>query len=155
MKKWGVYLVLIAAVIFFGRSDRSGEDVGNLLPVQLITAEWTEGKLRLRTDTGHTGIGDNVAQALEDMNEAASGAIFLDTADYLLVKKNTVPMLEELTGYLRPSCAVCQFTGNVELSDAVCYLEYHIPELTLAMYEAGERKLPLLTSEEGRMKLVQ
>lgn len=155
MKKVLLYLVLIAAVIFLGEKGNGSEEVGQLQPVQLIMAQWTGGELQLTTDTGHSGTGGNVKKALNDMNEAASGRLFLDTADYLLISKNSLFVLEELSGYLRPSCAVCQLDGNVEPAEAAEYLSYHIPELTLAMYEAGERTIPVLSSKEGRMKLEQ
>lgn len=155
MKKIGLYLVLIAAVSLFGENRGAGKDVGKLQPVQVIVAEWTEGKLRLTTDTGHTGVGASVEKALADMKEAASGEIFLDTADYLLIRKSALHVLNEFDEYLRPSCAVCTLTGTVEGEKAAEYLSYHIPAVTMAMYEAGEEELPQLISEEGRMKLVQ
>ena len=153
MKKVALYLALIAAVAFLGKEGSHGENVGDLLPVQLVLAQWTEGELQLVTDTGYTGAGDSVEEALADMNEAASGKIFMDTADYLLIRKNALIHLDELSDYLRPSCAVCLVTGSVDLSEAAEYLSYHIPMLSLAMYRAGERTLPNLTSAEGRMKL--
>ena len=153
MKKIALYLALIVAVGFSGRGGHRGEDVGNIQPVQLLMAQWTEGKLQLTTDTGHCGTGANVEKAIQDMNESAAGKIFLDTADYLLIRNNTLFVLEELSGYLRPSCSICQVTGQVDLSEAAQYLQYHVPWVTLAMYEAGEREVPQLISEEGSMKL--
>jgi hypothetical protein len=41
------------------------------------------------------------------------------------------------------------------LEEAGKYLQIHEPDLTLSQYEAGERELPYLISDEGRLKLVQ
>lgn len=155
MKKIGLYLVLITAVLCFGRNEAVGEDIGNLEPVQLVIAEQTGGELHLLTDTGHSGTGDTVAEALEDMKDAASGEIFLDTADYLLIRKNARSALGEFCDVLRPSCAVCEMVGRVEPTEAAQYLAYHIPEMTIALYQTGESRLPQLISDEGRMTLVQ
>jgi hypothetical protein len=155
MKKWGLYAVLFLGVALLGVRGTKGEDVGKLQPVQLIAVEYTEEKVLLRTDTGHEGRGKNVDQALADLESAAYGKVFLDTADYLLIRKNALPVVNALSSHLRPSCALCRFTGEVELADAAKFLQYHIPELTLGKYQAEEQEIPILVSREGRMELVQ
>jgi hypothetical protein len=81
--------------------------------------------------------------------------VFLDTAEYLLVEPGAEIWLPQLQQYLRPSCNICYVTADMDLKLAGKYLQNHGPKLTLAKYEAGERRLPYLITEEGRMKLVR
>jgi hypothetical protein len=155
MKKWLIILVIILAVNYYRNQDTPGEDIKQLQPVQTVLAEWTEGKLHLSTDNGCEGKGSTVQAAIADMQSSASGKLFLNTADYLLVRKNALSFLDELKEELRPSCTVCGLMGTVDLPEVAEYLSYHIPRLTVAMYEAGERLIPLLISGEGGMQLVQ
>lgn len=154
MKKWLFYALVLAAipVLSFGRSG--GQDVGKLQPVQVVMARPENGKLRLLTDTEDTGKGEDAHGAIEDMNETASARIFLDTADYLLLAEGAEQWLPQLQEYLRPSCSLCYVAGEVDVTKVGEFLQLHEPELTLTQYEAGQTTLPLLISEEGRLKLV-
>lgn len=154
MKKWLLLIGILLLVSWIKNGNTPAEDAGELEPVQLLVAEWTEGKLRLRTDNGYEGWGDTVQKALADLKESAPVKLFLDTADYLLVRKNALPCLEELMDALRPSCSIATMAGAIEPAEAVKYLASHVPQTTIAMYRAGKRTLSQLWSEEGRMKLV-
>ena len=155
MKKWIVLLVVLFGTALLGVGGHNGEDIGRLMPVQLIMAEYKDGIVTVQTDTGHSGTGKDVATALQDMDQAAEGKLFLDTADYLLVRKSAQQLLTDFTGELRPSCAVYRYTGEIDPEAAAVFLQYHVPELTLGMYVAEEKTLPLLSSVEGRMELEQ
>lgn len=155
MRKWGLYAALLAAVALLGLKGKSGEDVGELQPVQLLAVEYTAGVVHLQTDTGLEGRGKSISKALADLQTAAYGKVFLDTADYLLVRENALSYIEEIAPYLRPSCSLCCYTGDVEPAEGATYLQYHIPELTLGRYQAEKQKIPRLTAKEGRMELVQ
>lgn len=155
MKKWLIYAVALVAVALLGMGGRRGEDVSRLHPVQLLVADYQNEKVTLTTDAGYVGTGKNVQSALEDMMRSAPCHIFIDTADYLLVRKNAVHLINQFGETLRPSCAVCILSGSVEPGNAAQFLQYHVPKVTMGKYEAGERTLPQLVSLEGRMELVQ
>lgn len=155
MKKWLIYAGALLAVALLGMGGRSGEDVSDLHPVQLLVADYRNEKVTLTTDTGYLGEGKDVQSALEDMMRSAPVKIYVDTADYLLIRKNARHLMNQFGEILRPSCAVCLLSGVVEPADAAEFLQYHVPELTMGKYEAGEKELPRLISLEGRMELVQ
>ena len=155
MKKWLSYLLLLAAVPVLSFGGFGGHDVGELQPVQVILVRTKNGQLHLSTDTQSTGLGEDIHKAIADMNETASARVFLDTADYLLLGPGGELWLPQLREYLRPSCKLCYVTGEVDLGQVAAFLQLHEPKLTLAQYEAGERGLSCLISNEGRLQLVQ
>ena len=155
MKKWLIYAGALLAVAILGMGGHRGEDVSRLHPVQLLIADYQNEKVTLTTDTGYVGTGKDVRSALEDMMRSASCGIFIDTADYLLVRRNALHLMDRFGETLRPSCAVCILSGSVDPGDAAQFLQYHVPKVTMGKYEAGEKELPQLVSLEGRMELVQ
>lgn len=155
MKKWLIYAGVLLVVALLGMGGRSGGDVSDLQPIQLLIADYRNGKVTLTTDTGYQGTGKDVQSALEDMKRSTPGKIFVDTADYLLVRKNAHSLITQFYETLRPSCAVCSLSGTADPADAAEFLQYHVPRLTMGKYEAGEKELPRLIALEGRMELVQ
>lgn len=155
MKKWIVYVLALAAIPVLSFGGLGGEDVGKLSPVQAVMLRSEEDGLRILTDGGQTGWGKDVTSAMEDLNETSSARVFLDTADYLLLEPGTEVWLTQLKQHLRPSCSVCFVSAPVDLTEAATYLQLHQPSLTLTQYEAGERELPTLIYNEGRMTLVR
>lgn len=155
MKKWLFYVMALAAIPVLSFGGLGGEDVGKLRPVQVVMVSAQNDELHLMTDTEDAGVGIDAHQAVSEMNQSASAKVFLDTADYLLLESGTEAWLPQLRDYLRPSCSLCYVAGEVNLEQAGKYLQLHEPEITLTQYEAGERRLPYLLSEEGRLKLVQ
>lgn len=133
----------------------SATDVAQLHPVQVIRLQSTAQGVQLQTDTGCSGRGEGVQAALEDLKRSASGSIFLETAEYLLVDFPAVRFLPEMIPILRPSCKVCLEFGESDLKTVAAFLDTHRPGITITDYRAGERYLPLLTIEGGRMRLEQ
>lgn len=155
MRKWIFCALILAAVPVLSFGGFGGEDVGKLRPVQVVELRAENGGVQLLTDSNDLGIGEDVAQAINNMNETSPSKVFLDTADYLLVNPGAETWLPQLYQYLRPSCNVCYVTAEVDLKQVGRYLQLHEPKLTLIQYQAGERRLPYLISDEGRMKLVR
>lgn len=155
MKKWLFYVLVLAGIPVLSFGGFGGEDVGKLSPVHVIAVLGEEEQVQLLTDTGELGMGKDVRQAIRNMEERAPARVFLDTADYLLLKPGAEIWLPELLEHLRPSCHLCYLTAESDLEEAGKYLQIHEPDLTLSQYEAGERELPYLISDEGRLKLVQ
>ena len=155
MRRWIIYALSFAVVTVLGVTPFAGTDVGKLLPVETVRLSWAMEKVWLETDAGNVGVGRTVEDALTDLKETTAGALFLDTADYLLVKPGSEWLVEEICGYLRPSCGICLERGEAKLEEAAVFLAVHKPRLTLGKWRGGERNLPQLETEGGRMRLVQ
>lgn len=155
MRKWIFCTAIVAAVPILAFGGFGGEDVGKLQPVQVVSIAKQENRVILLTDTGDRGAGADVSRAIKDMKATSAARVFLDTADYLLVEPDAEAWLPQLQSHLRPSCNVCFVEGTVDLELAGQYLQLHQPKFTMMQYEAGERRLPCLRTEEGRMKLVR
>ena len=106
----------------------------------------------LETDTGHYGIGTGVQEAIVDMKETAEGVLFLDTADYLLLGKESGPWVGELKPYLKGKVLACAMEEKADLKRVTAYLAAHKPEYTIE--EAYEGKpVERLSVAGGRYRL--
>ena len=85
MRRWLIYIFLLAATPVLGLVLFKGTDIAKLQPVEVVSLSIQEGQLQIQTDTGNMGIGSTCKQAWEDLQNAATGVVFLDTADYLTV----------------------------------------------------------------------
>lgn len=150
MKYW--IWVLLAALMLL--SPFQGSDVGKLRPVELVAMHREGYTVILETDTGDVGRGRNPAEALEDMKRTAPGALFLDTAEYFLVTRETENLLPELAGVLRPAVEVCVLEDPVDLEAAAEYLRAHSPEVTLLQWRTQGKELPELRAEGGKCQIV-
>ena len=155
MKKWVIYLLSLTTIPILSFGGLGGADVGDLHPVQVVMVREEKDQLDLMTDTEDAGSRVDAHQAIQQMKDYASGKVFLDTADYVLLEAGSEIWLSQLSEYLRPSCSLCYAAGDVDLVEAGAYLKLHEPRLTLTQYQAGERHMPYLISEKGRLKLVQ
>ncbi|MBQ9168331.1 MAG: hypothetical protein IJX67_08005 [Oscillospiraceae bacterium] len=154
MKRIALFAAALAAVLFLGKSkDRT--DIAKLKPVEVVRVSCIENQVRLETDTQNIGKGNNIREAVADLEKTAAGMIFLDTADFLLIGAGGEGYVLQLKDFLRPGCLICQEYGTEDLQKAAAYLRIHKPDLTLLEYEAGEKTIPILITEEERMELVQ
>lgn len=149
MKRWIILTAAVAAALMF--PSRSATDVAELLPVELLYV-YQENGVRVETDTGDVGRGENLEAALENLKATASGDIFLDTVDYLILTKDTVGLLPQLWGILRPATEVC--LGVNADAQAAAFLSAHKPGVTLNDIRSGEQRLPTLIRTEERYCLV-
>lgn len=154
MKRIAWVCAFLAAAVALGRLPHRGTDVARLHPVEAVLAETYSGGVLLQTDTGLWGEGATPEAALEDMRQSASGTVFLDTADYLLLGEGAEQYLPQLLGLLRPTCRVCRCTAAPDLTQAASYLRSHDWPLTLGTWRAEGGKMPTLITTEGRMELV-
>ncbi len=154
MRRWILYLSIAAfAALLSGIAPGQGRDVSELMPVELVRISVSGGQVVLETDTGNMGAGKTVEAALDDMKATTAGTVFLDTADFLVVAKGCEGFVDAVSPYLRPACAVCLEDGKSKLEEAVAFLNAHEPQLTLQDWRTGEQKLPVLQTQEGRMRL--
>lgn len=142
------------ATAIFGSGNFAGADIGKLQPVQVVRVMVEDQNVYIQTDTGNWGSGPTLSAAIKNMKETASAEIFLDTAEYLLITDSAIPLVSELSSYLRPSCVLCREAGQADLALAGQYLQAHPLKTTLIRWQAEQGKLPILIAEEERMTLV-
>ena len=149
MKRIFLWAAALGVVVFFARVEPSGQDISTLRPVQVLVVSGN-GEIRLQTDTGEEGFGDSVASALAQVRANASGAVYLDTAEYLLI--SDAELLDEIKPYLRPSCRACLYEGEPDMEKLGEYLKHHDPGVSLKDCAAEQVELPILRIHEGRME---
>ena len=97
-------------------------DVAKLEPVQTV-ALYIDGKeLIVETDTGNTGRGKELLEAVNDLKENTPGVIYLDTAQYLLVTDDTEQYLDALGKHLHQNVKVSKWDGKSSIKSAAQYL---------------------------------
>lgn len=155
MKRWMWYLAALLCIMALGWSPFRGTDVAELQPVELLRISMPDGYVMIETDTGDSGIGDTPEAALADLKKSTPGDVFLETADHLILAPEAAALLPALMEHLRPACNLCVEQGSADLEKATAFLNAHQPGVTLQDYRAGENRLPVLVTQEGRMRLVQ
>ncbi len=142
--------MVMGLVLFLSPVEKT--DVGELKPVELLYICYTdENKVQVKTDTEDWGIGDTLDAALSDLKATASGNIFLDTADYLVIHRNAVTLLPQLWRILRPATQVCM--GTEAQGETAAFLSAHKPGVTLNDVRSGRQALPVLRRAEERYRL--
>lgn len=154
MKRWLYYLGTVAAVAALSAEPSAGSDIGKLQPVQVVCITVSDGQVTVRTDTEDRGTGETLAAAVSNMQETATGEVFLETADHLLLAPDCQFLLRDVMTLLRPSCSLCWMEGEPEMEDIGLFLQIHAPETTLKDYRAGIRSVQTLRTQNGRMQLV-
>ncbi len=150
MKRWLLYLIIIAVISFLGISPFQRTDIAQLAPVEVVWLSSEKGRLCLQTDTQDVGYGTDVQSALENMMQTTAGTIFLETADYLIIEQGQEQFLEQIYSVLRPSCMVCVAAQMPKLDAAAEFLRVHEPEVTLRQLRNEEGTIKHLVEKEGR-----
>ena len=154
MKKWLWLSAAFIAVAVVGTKPSAGKDVAKLQPVQVVCLSRSGDDITVWTDTGDWGAGATLKAAVENMKMAATGEIFLETADYLLLTPDCRAVLGDAGVFLRPSCSICLLEGEPDMERIGQFLELHAPEVTMMEYRAGRHRLQTLKTIDGRMSLV-
>ena len=154
MKHWLFYGLLTACILLFGGLPFESHDVGKLRPVETIFCQVREGTFCLETDTGDRGMGPDWEHAWKDLQGKAPGTVFLGTASYVLLDGES-ELPEVLKQNLNPSCGLCLWHGDGDLSSAGAYLRAHEPRETLRTERAKPGNLQTLVKREGGYLLVQ
>lgn len=147
MKRWLLYG---AAIALLGLSPLQGVDLGKLIPVETVWLSEQNGQVYILTDAGDEGVGTDVQTALNNLQDTASGIVFLETADYVIVETGGEELLEQLHSVLRPSSMICTADKQPELEEATEFLGAHEPHLTLRQWRVERSALPQLQGEKGR-----
>ena len=142
MKRILIYIVILAALLVL---PQKRVDVSKLIPVQTVSIYKEEDWVVIQTDTDHHGIGATARQALQNLKDTAAGILYLDTAEYLLLTKDTVEAAEELRQELKPSVRLCLTTKQVDLTEVAKFLRVHgvLPKLK---HWKTSQELPVLST---------
>ena len=130
MKKWLVFAAAVTAVAILSRRPHPARDVARLVPVLAVYIYQKNGTLCIETDTGAAGSGKTLTEAAADLKASASGEIFLDTAEFLLIDPE-VTITTDFHTLLRPTCGVTFTHATPDLQAAADYLTIHQPFVTL------------------------
>ena len=142
MKRVLLYIGILALVVV---APVKPMDIGKLRPVQIVSVYKEDNWTVIETDTEDRGIGGTARQALQNMKDTSEGVIYLDTADYLLITKDTEDAAEELAAELKPSVRLCMATRIDDLQKAASYLQTH-GELPKLRAWKKETELPVLST---------
>lgn len=154
MKRWPWYIAALSLIAVLNLLPFSGTDVAQLKPVEVLWIYQTEDGVVIETDTLDRGIGSDPEDAFDDLMQTTSGHIFLETADYLLLDRQTLALFPHLMGRLRPACGVCIAEGQIDMEQVASFLNAHPLKHTLQDCSEGNAPIQLLKAEEGRMYLV-
>lgn len=124
-----VLYIVILALLFLAPVKKL--DVAKLEPVQTVAICIEEDAVVVKTDTENSGRGENVDEAINDLEQTTPGVIYLDTAQYLLVGEDAVNYVDALRRYLKPSVKVCLWDEEGNVTDAAKYLAVRsdLPEI--------------------------
>lgn len=115
------------------------------MPVRAVGVYKTGNWYQIETDTGNKGYGATVMQALRNMKETASGIIYLDTADYMILTSDTEKAVMELESELRPAVRLCAATKQIDLSNVADYLDAHDALPSLRDHQKGA-EIPVIST---------
>lgn len=145
MRKMVWYLILIIGALMIPAEKT---DIGNMKPVELVQLERNGDRVMIRTDMGAEGQGQDVTEALENLNRMSDGIIYLDTADYLLVDMDAAADVVELAEVLKASTRVCWAEKKIDPEKAAAFLRIHQPQTQFKDWDAENRQEILRTTGE-------
>ena len=141
-----LYMVALSLLLLGGR----GTEIGSLRPVEVVQIYEKSGILFLKTDTGDMGWGLTVNQAVTKLKDTTPGVIYLDTADYLLLGKDTERYLLSMRRYLKNKTRMVYSPEDMDLEAAAGYLRIHCPSETIG---SGGKPMEILSNEGGKIIL--
>lgn len=97
-------------------------ELAKLEPVQTVSVDYAQNQIILQTDTGSKGVGDTIEAAIDNLKKGTPGVIYLDTAQYLLLTKDSIPYILGIENHLRNSVRLCLWDGKGSLEMADKYL---------------------------------
>lgn len=142
MKRIIIYIVILAAVI---AAPVKQQNIGKMKPVQVVSVYKENDWIVVETDTEDRGMGGTVKQALQNLKDTANGIIYVDTAEYLLLSKDVLDIVEELRQELKPSVRLCIAARIETLSETAKYLDAQGGLPKLRNWKNGQ-ELPILST---------
>lgn len=163
MKRAYLWAVIAAGLLLAGELPVQTHDAAELLPVELAVF-WTEdGRVCARCDNGTEGSGRDLEAALDDLERAAEGVLFLDTAEHLIFCGEIRTLTEQAAecGRLRPAAKVYRSADTaLDAETAADFLQAHPGDVTLgevraAMLGAGAVELPEVKETERGLRRIE
>ena len=142
MKRILIYVGILAALLV---APVKPSNIGQLHPVQVVSVYKENNWVVIETDTEDRGIGGSALQALQNLKDTTSGNIYLDTAEYLLLTKDTQEEVEALRAELKDSVQLCMCAKQVDLAAAGKYLSVHGQLPKMKHWKKGT-ELPVLST---------
>ena len=112
-------------------------EIGKLIPVEAVAVRQDGEWIRIQIDTGDYGVGYTVEEAYMDLRETAIGTVYLDTAKWLVLDRQTVNMIKGINGYLKRDVRVCINENADNLEEIAVYLNAHKPTVSIRHMETG------------------
>ena len=153
--KWIISLIAILLITALGWLPFQGTDVATLEPAEALYVYYNKEMICIETDGGWFGKGETVDEAVADLKESSPGQVFLQTVDFLLLRKGSEGLIPMLYSHLRSGCSVCSVEEKPDLEKASAYLRTHRPGMTIQHYRAGKKEIPILIMEEERAYLYE
>ena len=142
MRRILIYVAILAGVLVL---PVQRQDVGKLHPVQVVSVYKEDRWVVMETDTEDKGYGSTAQLALQNLKDTSDGIVYLDTAEFLLLTKDTQDAAEELREALKPAVRLCLTAKPVDLPKAAKYLSTHSGLPSLSDGDRGE-ELPILST---------
>ena len=163
MKRAYLWVVIAAGLLLAGELPMETHDAAELLPAELVIF-WTEdGQVCARCGNGTEGSGGDLDAALDDLERAAEGVLFLDTAEHLIFCGDIRRLAEQAAdcGRLRPAAKVYRTAdAALDAETAADFLQAHPGDVTLgevraAMLGAGAVRLPEVEETERGLRQIE
>lgn len=155
MKKLVLWALVIVVISVADMLPFTGTDVAKLHPIEVLIVQQNNGILSISTDSGITGFGKDVPQALSDLKLVAAGEVFLETANYVLLSPDCSDVIDSFFAYIRPACQIYLFEGEGDWYQVSKYLESHPSNATLLACKRGETNIPKIIVQEGEFRLAE
>lgn len=160
MKLLAFFTALMTAVSLSGLVPFERHEVAALQPVQALTVSVENGRIVL--DGGQVqGRGATWQDAMADLRHSGKGAVFLGTAEQIILVQSAVQLLPQVLSdrQLRPAAQVCVSRERItDVQAAADYLSAHptgmtVQKLRTIIANAGSASLPVLTQTEGGLRI--
>lgn len=124
----------LVLTLLFGLPFRT-VDAQRLLPLLTIQVAREDGAVRLRSEAGE-GVGADWGAAVADLRAQASGEVFFDTAEHIVVcDRDLLPQLLR-SGVLRPAAQVYFADAFRDVEGLEAYLSAHPSGVTVAQLQS-------------------
>ena len=143
----GFAIFLAASAVFY--MPQASNELGALIPVETLCVERAEGALRVFGEEVE-GRGATWEAAMDDLLATATGTVFLETAERIVLDETAADALPQILAdtRLRPSAQLWLLRGD--FSDP--FYDFVAAQESEATVGTPER-LPLILEESGRYRL--